>query len=124
MHPMKPLMKPLLLSAVALAACQTLAQTASVTDLTPAPAAASDKSKSGGEALEVMVTARRVGERLIDVPLTIRVLSGQDLQERAITSISELALFTPGLSYSPDFGRTAERPVIRGISALWCDQSG
>ena len=118
MHPMKPLMKPLLLSAVALAASQTLAQTAPVSDLTPAPAAASDKSRAGGEALEVMVTARRVGERLIDVPLTIRVLSGQDLQERAITSISELALFTPGLSYSPDFGRTAERPVIRGISAL------
>ena len=118
MHPMKPLMKPLLLSAVALAACQALAQTAPAADLTPAPAAASDKSKAGGEAQEVVVTARRVGERLIDVPLTIRVLSGQDLQERAITSISELAQFTPGLSYSPDFGRTAERPVIRGISAL------
>ena len=35
MHPMKPLMKPLLLSAVALAACQALAQTAPAADLTP-----------------------------------------------------------------------------------------
>ena len=99
--------QPALLTAVACAAAQALAQAP-----TPASAPAADNAS------EVMVTARRVGERLIDVPLSIRVMSAVELQERAITNISELALFTPGLSYSPDFGRTAERPVIRGISAL------
>lgn len=99
------LSKPTLLTALACAASQALAQA-------PAPAPTPENST------EVMVTARRVGERLIDVPLSIRVMSSVELQERAITNISELALFTPGLAYSPDFGRTAERPVIRGISAL------
>ena len=66
----------------------------------------------------VVVTARRVEERIIDVPLTIKALGARDLQERGITSISELSFFTPGLSYSPDFGRVGERPVVRGISAL------
>jgi iron complex outermembrane recepter protein len=64
------------------------------------------------------VTARRVDERIIDVPLTIKALTGRELKDRGIESISQLALYTPGLSYSQDFGRTAERPVIRGISAL------
>jgi outer membrane receptor protein involved in Fe transport len=40
------------------------------------------------------------------------------LAERSIQNVSDLAQFTPGLSYSPDFGRVSERPVIRGISAL------
>lgn len=67
---------------------------------------------------EIVVTARKVEERLQDVPLSIRALTGHDLQVRGINSLSELSQFTPGLTYSPDFGRTAERPVIRGISAL------
>lgn len=67
---------------------------------------------------EVIVTARKVGERLQDVPLSIRAMTDKDLTERGITSLSDLSLFTPGLSYSADYGRTAERPVIRGVSAL------
>ncbi len=109
MPPLKPKVKPLLLSALALAACQVCAQTA--------PAAPAAAAASGG-AQEVVVTARRVEERIIDVPLSIRALSGKDLSDRAITSLSDLAQFTPGLSYSPDLGRVSERPVIRGISAL------
>lgn len=101
-----PQMKPLLLTALALAASQSMAQSVEA------------DTSSGAASQQVTVTARRVGERLIDVPLSIQALSGKDLQDRAITSITELSLFTPGLSYSPDFGRTQERPVIRGISAL------
>jgi iron complex outermembrane recepter protein len=66
----------------------------------------------------ITVTARRVDERIIDVPLSIRALTGRDLADRNITNVTDLATFTPGLSYSPDLGRVAERPVIRGISAL------
>lgn len=91
--------KPLLLCSAIVAAYPAQAQTAP-------------------EGNTVTVTARRVGELLQDVPLTIRALSGTELQEKGIASISELSLYTPGLSYSQDFGRTQERPVIRGISAL------
>ncbi len=106
--------KTFLLTAIASAACQVIAQTAAV------PATAGNaKADENNDALDTLVvSSRRIEERLIDVPLSIRALSGKEIQDRGITSITELSLFTPGLSYSPDFGRTAERPVIRGISAL------
>lgn len=116
----------------ALLASQAFAQTppsAAATPAAPASPAASTSAPAGvSKAADevavaentqtIVVTARRVDERLIDVPLTIRAMTDRDLKERGITSITELAQFTPGLSYSPDFGRTSERPVIRGISAL------
>ena len=43
-------------------------------------------------------------------------MTGKDLEERGVSSIADLSLMTPGVSYSPDFGRSAERPVVRGIS--------
>jgi iron complex outermembrane recepter protein len=67
---------------------------------------------------DVIVTARKTEEKLQDVPLTIKALTAKDLQSAGINSISELASYTPGLQYSPDFGRQGERPVIRGISSL------
>jgi iron complex outermembrane recepter protein len=105
-----PLIKPFVLTTLALASLQALAQTAT-------PAAAAAAAEDAGMQT-VVVTARRVDERVIDVPLSIRALSGRDLKERNITNLSDLAQFTPGLSYSPDLGRVAERPVVRGISAL------
>ena len=92
-----------------------------LTALALAAGSASAQSTGSGEtqATEtIIVTARRVDERIIDVPLTIRALTGKDLSDRGITSLTDLATFTPGLSYSPDLGRVSERPVIRGISAL------
>jgi iron complex outermembrane recepter protein len=83
-----------------------------------APAAASAAAQPQGGLMEIVVTARRVGERLQDVPLSIRALGAAELESKGIANISELSTYTPGLTYSPDFGRTAERPVIRGISAL------
>jgi len=110
--------RPLLLSAALMLAYPVSAQTA-----TPAPSSATSSAtgpaaNASNDPTEITVTARRINERLQDVPLSIRALTGRDLEERGITSLSDLSLFTPGLSYSPDFGRTAERPVIRGISAL------
>lgn len=103
----KSLSRRLLLVTVAVMTYPVLAQIA--------PAAKTDESVA---LAEVVVTARKVGERLQDVPLSIQVLTGKTLQDLGVTSISELSQYTPGLTYSADFGRTAERPVIRGISAL------
>jgi outer membrane receptor protein involved in Fe transport len=64
---------------------------------------------------------RRIAVRLQDVPLSIVALTGKDLEERGITSLVDLSLLTPGLSYSTDFGRTGERPVVRGISVTRLD---
>lgn len=110
--------RPLLLTTAVLLALPTYSTV--YAQATPAPAK-TDKTLSADDVQkikEIIVTARRVGERIQDVPLSIVALTGKDLAERAITNITELSTFTPGLSYSPDFGRSAERPVIRGISAL------
>jgi iron complex outermembrane recepter protein len=88
-------------------------------DAIPAKKAeAAEPSANTASLSEIVVTARKVGERLQDVPLSIQSLTGKELEARGINSLQDLSLFTPGLSYSPDFGRTGERPVIRGISAL------
>ena len=100
--------KPLLLATAVLGVQPVFAQTKAETQTATESAGFSD----------IVVTARKTEEKLQDVPLTIKALTGQDLQDRGITSVAELSTFTPGLSYSPDFGRTSERPVIRGISAL------
>jgi iron complex outermembrane recepter protein len=88
--------------------------------LAATPTFAQDKpaaSASGGLE-DIVVTARKRAENLQDVPVSVAALTGEQLQARGINSLSELAQYTPGLQYSQDFGRTGERPVIRGISAL------
>jgi iron complex outermembrane recepter protein len=67
---------------------------------------------------EIIVTARKVEERLQDVPLSIRAFSGDTLAAAGVSNITDLANATPGLQYATDLGRTAERPVVRGISSL------
>ena len=84
--------RPLLLASAILAAYPAMAQN------TPAPA------NSVGDAGVVIVTARRVSEKLQDLPLSIQALTGKDLSDRGISSVADLSLYTPGLSYSPDFG--------------------
>ena len=101
-------LKSALFATVSLVALPVFAQNAA-----PQPA---EEATTGFS--DIIVTARKTEEKLQDVPLTIKALTGTDLQDRGIASVSELSQYTPGLTYSPDFGRTGERPVIRGISAL------
>ncbi len=110
---MKPIKSLLLATAVIVAAPPALAQTKAA-DPAPALPTVADNAGLG----DIIVTARKTAEKLQDVPLTIKAFTGADLKAQGINSISDLSLHTPGLSYSPDFGRTGERPVIRGISAL------
>ena len=84
--------RPLVLASAILAAYPAMAQN------TPAPA------NPVGDAGVVIVTARRVSEKLQDLPLSIQALTGKDLSDRGISSVADLSLYTPGLSYSPDFG--------------------
>ena len=102
---MRPL-KSILLATTMVMAVPSFAQTA------PAP------EPEGDGFADIIVTARKTEEKLQEVPLSIKALTGQDIQDRGIASVAELSQYTPGLTYSPDFGRTSERPVIRGISAL------
>ncbi|MEZ5459886.1 MAG: TonB-dependent receptor [Steroidobacteraceae bacterium] len=71
------------------------------------------------EVAEVVVTARKVEERLLDVPLTITTFSAEDLQQAGAASINDLASTTPGLFVSSALGsRSSDRIALRGVSAV------
>jgi iron complex outermembrane receptor protein len=94
--------------ALILSAPQTLAQGAG--------AAQSDDTLA---LQEIVVTARKREESLIDVPLTVTAVSAAKIEELAIRDSRDLALYTPGFSNVASFGRNAsERPVIRGQSNI------
>ena len=66
----------------------------------------------------IIVTARRVEERLQDVPLSITVFNQDQINDRNITTATELATYTPSLSSNNRFGPEKASFVIRGFSML------
>ena len=81
--------------------------------------AQSNAAESRGPTLEeVVVTARKREESLQDVPLPVTALSAADIANRQVTSLDDVAKFTPGLVFSKNFGRATERPVIRGLASV------
>jgi iron complex outermembrane recepter protein len=66
----------------------------------------------------IIVTARRVEERLQDVPISITVYNQEQIDDRNITTATELATYTPFLSSNNRFGPDKASFVIRGFSML------
>ena len=64
----------------------------------------------------ITVTARRREESLLDAPVAVTAFGDGEIERLGIQSVDDIARFTPGLSYSAAFGRSTERPVIRGQS--------
>ena len=74
-------------------------------------------AQSGASTLEeIVVTARRVEERLQDVPLAITAFSAAEIQSAAIENLDDVANLTPGLTFSNLLGEFLPVPVIRGIA--------
>ncbi|MGA0734911.1 MAG: TonB-dependent receptor, partial [Steroidobacteraceae bacterium] len=64
---------------------------------------------------EIVVTAQRREQRLMDVPIAITVLSGSALSRRGVTDVQAMEGFTPNLQISPTPGNsTAAQLAIRG----------
>lgn len=64
---------------------------------------------------EIVVTAQRREQRLVDVPIAITALSGSALERRGVTDVQALEGFTPNLQISPTPGNsTAAQLAIRG----------
>ena len=74
-------------------------------------------STSGGadQLSEIVVTARRVEERLQDVPISISVFNQAQLEDRNVTNIQDLATYTPSLSAPGTFGAQNATFAIRGF---------
>ncbi|ATE65775.1 TonB-dependent receptor [Rhizorhabdus dicambivorans] len=79
-----------------------------------APAAAEDVAGDG----EIIVTARRREERLLDVPLSISALSGSDLTNRGAVNSEDYLRGIPGVNQSATSYNSGQSIVIRGIETV------
>ena len=76
-----------------------------------------DEASASSEAGEIIVTARKRSERLIDVPETIQAVSAETLQRAGISNINDLGRLTPNTVLNR---RQDNEPnvVIRGIGSF------
>ncbi|MBL4800494.1 MAG: TonB-dependent receptor [Emcibacter sp.] len=71
---------------------------------------------------EIVVTAQRRSQRLVDVPLSVSIASSDDLQRVGPESIENLTKLTPGIFLQrSSFGLS---PTIRGIGSTLSTSSG
>jgi iron complex outermembrane receptor protein len=94
---------PLLLLAAATTPALAQADTAPVSD---------DQPSAG----DIVVTAQKIEQRSIDVPITISATSGEQLRNLGIGDLDELSNYIPGLNIQE---QSANNPgiVIRGITS-------
>ena len=76
---------------------------------------AANTSAGGDQLSDIVVTARRVEERLQDVPISITVFNQGQLEDRNVLSIQDLATYTPSLSAPGTFGSDNATFAIRGF---------
>ena len=70
---------------------------------------------SGSDLADIVVTARRVEERLQDVPISITVFTQQQLTDHNVLNAQDLANYTPSLSANSNFGNDNTSYAIRGF---------
>jgi iron complex outermembrane recepter protein len=97
--------------------CTLLAATAmSVAYATPAFAQDAQEADEATSGNEIIVSARRIDERLQDVPISITVLDERTLSNNNITSAKDIATYTPGLSTNNRFGSDNTTWTVRGFT--------
>ena len=82
-------------------------------ELAVAEAAAADTSN---DLEEIIVTAQKRDQKIVDVPITMTAFSGKALRELGITQFDQLAAFVPGLNIQE---QSPNNPgfVIRGVTS-------
>ena len=81
-----------------------------------APAYAQGAADEEANAADIVVTARRVEERLQDVPISITVFNQEQLASRNIVNTTDLAIYTPSLAANTRFGTEKATFAIRSFT--------
>lgn len=84
-------------------------------NITPAMAQDAESRSAAASGDDIIVTARRVEERLQDVPISISVFNEEQLAQRNISAGADLATYTPSLSVNAQFGPDRATFAIRGF---------
>ena len=74
--------------------------------------AADDAATAG----DIIVTARRTEERMLDVPISITVYNQEQLSNRNVVNATDLAAYTPSLTVNSRYGPDKSSFAIRGFS--------
>ena len=82
---------------------------------TSTTALAQEASDGANNDDEIVVTAQRREQSLLDVPLAVSALGGDDLAQKGIDNSSELAAAVPNLQINSPFGNTQPNFSLRGI---------
>jgi len=90
-----------------------------LTALAQAAAAAASPAASApsNEIARVVITAQKRKEDIRDVPLSVSVLSGEQLQAQQITTVEDLTRNIPNISFSSQGGPGLGTVEIRGVSS-------
>lgn len=111
--------KTILASLIAVALSNGLLVSASLAQSAGSDAQASTNgqtdSKKTVQLQEVKVTSRRVEEQAQDVPLPITVVTAATIRNKGFENVQDISRFTPGFTFHEGFGRTLDRPIIRGM---------
>jgi iron complex outermembrane recepter protein len=83
-----------------------------------APATVSAQAAGDDADETIVVTARKKEETLVSAPVAVTAISAGDIERLQVNSVDDLARFTPGLSFSKAFGRSSDRPVLRGAANI------
>jgi iron complex outermembrane receptor protein len=81
----------------------------------PVATGQSARQDSGTTLGEVVVTARRVEENVLDVPVAITAIGAEDLREKAITNAIEIQFHAPSIQMQTSYGRLVGGFAVRGI---------
>jgi iron complex outermembrane recepter protein len=68
---------------------------------------------------EVVVTARFTSEQVIDLPFTVNVINGDELEQRRLTTLEEALRGTVGVDVSSFGGFNDSNVRIRGVGSLF-----
>jgi iron complex outermembrane recepter protein len=108
---MKPMVRAALLAATVMSPASAWAQA----NPNPVPSASEDDQQTGG-IQDIVVTARKTAETLSDAPVSVSAVTSETIEQQGLRSIDEIAKQATGISFSQAFGRSTDRPVIRGQS--------
>ncbi len=81
-----------------------------------AQTAAPDGPSKADDAEDIIVTAQRRNQALLEVPIAVSALSGDTLRQRGITTSADLQIAVPNLQVSSAFGQTQPNFSLRGVS--------
>ena len=101
-----------LLGTAALLPASAFAQAA----IEPADEAPGEEQATEATGNMIVVTAQKIEQRALDVPITISALSGDQIADLGVTDLDELSNYIPGLNIQE---QSANNPgiVIRGITS-------